>query len=100
MDQLNNLSIQEEEAISPLPLSALPDGDPQMVYHSANTTIYSLNDIGYKVLNNCPSDEAFIKLTHEQNTFEKLVKLMPGSSRSSTQKLATHNTYISIRLLV
>jgi len=67
MDQLNNLSIQEEEAISPLPLSALPDGDPQLVYHSANTTIYSLNDIGYKVLNNCPSDEAFIKLTHEQN---------------------------------
>ena len=65
MDQLNNLSIQEEEAISPFP--AFPDGDPQLVYHSANTTIYSLNDIGYKVLNNCPSDEAFIKLTHEQN---------------------------------
>jgi len=52
MDQLNNLSIQEEEAISPLPLSALPDGDPQLVYHSANTTIYKLSDIGYKVLNN------------------------------------------------
>ena len=50
MDQLNNLSIQEEEAISPLP--AFPDGDPQLVYHSDNTTIYKLSDIGYKVLNN------------------------------------------------
>ena len=69
MDQLNNLSIQEE-TISPLP--ALPDGDPQLIYHSANTTIYSLNDIGYKVLNNCPSDEAFIKLTHEQNMSQSL----------------------------
>lgn len=43
MDQLNNLSIQEEVAF--------PD-DPQLIYHSASTMIYKLSDIGYKVLKN------------------------------------------------